>query len=114
MEFKNIYYIFVIIVITILYEKYKLHQEGEDDLKHYELVKTYLLNGSSLARSKKPIIWIHNEYDINARWWASFGSRNTKCLNQPYLYLTIKSIIDQCGDDFNICLIVRSTGNIDI
>ena len=42
---------------------------------------------------------------MNARWWKSFGSRNTKCLNQPYQYLTIKSIVDKCGEHFNICLI---------
>ena len=98
-------YIFILLIVSVVYEKYKLHNDTEDGMQHYELVKKYLLNGSSLARSKKPIIWIHNEYEINARNWDSFYSRNTKCLNQPYLYLTIKSIIDQCGDDFNICLI---------
>jgi hypothetical protein len=30
-------------------------------------------------------------------------------LNQPYLHLTIKTIIDHCGDDFNICLIDDET-----
>ena len=43
--------------------------------------------------------------DVNQRSWISFSSRNTKDFNQPYQYLTIKSIIDKCGDDFNICLI---------
>ena len=105
MEFKNLSYMLILIVLTVLYEKYKLSEQSKDEMKHYELVKNYLLNGSSLARSKKPIIWIHNEYDVNARNWESFYSRNTRCLNQPYMYLTIKSIIDQCGKDFNICLI---------
>jgi len=105
MEFKNMSYILILLIITVVYEKYKLHNDAEDGLQHYELVKKYLLNGTTLSRSDKPIIWIHNEYEINARNWSSFYSRNTKCLNQPYLYLTIKSIIDQCGDDFNICLI---------
>jgi hypothetical protein len=62
-------------------------------------------SNSSLAKNKKPILWIHMKYDINARWWSSFYSRNSTDLNQPYLYLTIKSIIDTCGKDFNICLI---------
>ena len=83
--------------------------KNNDDIEQYELVKKYLLNDSSLAKSKKPIIWIHMVYDINSRWWPSFSSRNTDCLNQPYLYLTIKSIIDKCGEDFNICLIDDDT-----
>ena len=69
------------------------------------MIQKFLLNDSSLARSKKPIIWIHLEFEKNSRLWSSFFSRNTYELNQPYLHLTIKSIIDKCGDDFNICLI---------
>ena len=26
-------------------------------------------------------------------------------MNQPYKYITIKSVIDKCGEDFNICVI---------
>ena len=101
----------ILLVIAILYEKYKSHYLDEDDMKQYELVRKYLLNDSSLALSKKPILWIHNDYETNARWWASWGSRDTTCLNQPYQYLTIKSIIDKCGGDFNVCLIDDSTFN---
>ena len=101
----------ILVVIGMLYEKYKSHYLNDDDMKQYELVRKYLLNDSSLAVSKKPILWIHNDYEANARWWASWGSRNTTCLNQPYQYLTIKTIIDKCGEDFNICLIDDSTFN---
>jgi hypothetical protein len=48
-------------------------------------------------------------YEKNARWWPSFASRNTDNLNQPYQYLTLKSIIDKCGEDFNVCLIDDET-----
>ena len=105
-------YILTIITMTlagILYEKYKDTEMNDEDAKNYELVKKYLLNDSSLAQSKRPLLWIHMTYDINARWWPSFSSRNTNCLNQPYKYLTIKSIIDRCGNDFNICLIDDDT-----
>ncbi len=74
-------------------------------MTNYKLVRQYLLNDSSLAQSKKPIIWIHMVYETNARWWPSFSSRNTDNLNQPYQYLTLKSIIDKCGKNFNVCLI---------
>jgi len=99
--------------VGILYEKYKNYIADDDDTKNYELVRKYLLNDSTLAQSKRPIIWIHNEYNQNSRFWSSFGSRNSYDLNQPYLHLTIKSIIDKCGDDFNVCLIDDdSFGNI--
>ena len=48
-----------------------------------------------LAQSKKPIVWIHIPYEINSRSWDSFYSRNSENLNQPYLYLTIESIINR-------------------
>ena len=68
----------------------------------YDLIKKYLLNESPLYGMAKPKIWIHSKYEINARSW---GGRNTNNLNQPYLHLTIQSIIDHCGDDFHVCLI---------
>ena len=68
----------------------------------YDLIKKYLLNESPLYGMAKPKIWIHSKYEINARSW---GMRNTHNLNQPYLHLTIQSIIDHCGDDFHVCLI---------
>jgi hypothetical protein len=72
----------------------------------YDLIKKYLLNESPLYGMNRPKIWIHSKYDINARNW---NSRNTHNLNQPYLHLTIQSIIDHCGDDFHICLIDDKT-----
>lgn len=75
----------------------------------YEMVKKYLLNDSPLYGFNKPKLWIHTKYDINARKWADFHSRNSFDLNQPYLHLTIKSIIHHCGDDFHICLIDDET-----
>ena len=75
------------------------------DEEEYELIRKYLLNDSPLYGFNKPKLWIHSKYEINARKWKSFQSRNTTDLNQPYIHLTIKSIINHCGDDFNICLI---------
>jgi hypothetical protein len=95
----------VLLVMSVMYEKYKKKETFDDETKQYELVRKYLLNHSSLAQSKKPILWIHMNYEINARDWSSFGSRNNENLNQPYILLCIKSIIDKCGNDFNICII---------
>lgn len=71
----------------------------------YKIIRKYLLNDSPLYGYNKPKIWIHTKYEVNARVWRDFYSRNTTDLNQPYIHLTIKTIIDHCGDDFHICLI---------
>ena len=102
--YKYIPYLIMMAGLTILYDKYKLHQQDEETMESYDMVQKFLLNDSSLA-TNKPILWIHNTYDINARDWKSFYSRNSSELNQPYLMLTIKSIVDRNGSDFNICLI---------
>ena len=34
-----------------------------------------------------------------------FGSRSSEELNQDYLYLTLRSIIDKCSDYFHVILI---------
>jgi len=104
-----IYPLVVTITLSLIYNKYKTSEEEDEQMQNYKLVRKYLLNDSSLAQSKKPIIWIHMVYEVNARWWPSFYSRNTDKLNQPYQYLTLKSIIDKCGNDFNICLIDDDT-----
>jgi hypothetical protein len=106
---KFIYPITVSLILGFIYNKYKSSEEDDENMRNYNTVKQYLLNDSSLAQSKKPIIWIHMVYDCNARWWPSFASRNTDNLNQPYQYLTLKSIIDKCGEDFNVCLIDDDT-----
>ena len=74
-----------------------------------ELIRKYLLNESPLYGMNRPKLWIHSTYEKNARQWKDFYSRNTTDLNQPYIHLTIKSIINHCGADFNICLIDDET-----
>lgn len=108
MDFTTLKYVgslTALFVMSLLYNKYKEKEGLDEETKQYNLVRKYLLNHSSLAQSRKPILWIHMNYEINARNWSSFGSRNNDDLNQPYLFLTIKSIIDKCGDSFNICII---------
>ena len=107
-------YVFVLLLLFVLgnlFENYKKSEAKQDKMDQYELIKKYLLNDSTLARSDKPILWVHVTFETNARWWPSFYSRNTACFNQPYQYLTIKSIVDHCGDCFNVCLIDDKTFN---
>jgi len=95
----------VVMGVTYLANKVKSRFKSAEDEDEYELVRQYLLNESPLYGHNKPKLWIHTKYEVNARQWRSFGSRNTTDLNQPYLHLTVKSIIAHCGEDFNVCLI---------
>jgi hypothetical protein len=70
-----------------------------------EMIRQYLLNESPLYGMNRPKLWIHTSYEKNARQWKDFYSRNSTDLNQPYIHLAIKSIINHCGGEFNICLI---------
>jgi hypothetical protein len=88
-----------------LYKKFEDKRILEETTEDYETIQKYLLNDVTLAKSKKPILWIHVPYEYNSRKWLSFGSRSSFDLNQPYLYLTVKSIISQCSKSFTICII---------
>jgi hypothetical protein len=99
----------VLCIIAFLYSRYYDKIDRVQGYSNYDsMIRQYLArhDSPSLAdKKKKPLLWIPICYDINARKWESFGSRNTTELNQPYLYLTIKSIIRHCNDSFQICLI---------
>jgi len=98
-----------VIGVGMLYQRYQDSEKRKLSKDNYELIKKYILNESSLANLKKPIIWVHIPYSKNAREWESFGSRLTLNLNQPYLNLTVKTLIEKCGKSFHICLIDDET-----
>jgi len=100
-----IFLFFILIVLGILYRKFEDKRLKEENSENYETIQKYLLDDVTLAKSKKPILWIHVPYEYNSRKWLSFGSRSSLDLNQPYLYLTVKSIIARCDDSFTICII---------
>jgi hypothetical protein len=105
---KLVRYVSVFIILTaigILYDKYKKKWGFLDTTQQNEkYIQNYLLNEKSILNGK-PIIWIHNKYEVNSRNWLSFYSRNSKELNQPYKKLCIDTMIKFCGEDFNICLV---------
>ena len=92
-------------VVTYYGKQITSNLYGDQPDTDYKLVKQYLLTDSSLFGNNKPKLWIHTKYEINARKWWDFGSRNTTDLNQPYIHLTIQSIINHCSQDFHILLI---------
>ena len=104
---KNIaLYVFALSLVAVAsYVATKFKSPFEEGKDEYALIKKYLLNDSPLHGYSRPKIWIHTKFEYNSRIWASFQDRSSTNLNQPYLHLTIKSILDQCSDDFHICLI---------
>jgi hypothetical protein len=102
----NYIILFVILIsLGILYQKYLEKQTTTANFDSYGEIKKYLLKDKTLDKSKKPILWIHIPHEYNSRNWLSFGSRSSNDLNQPYLYLTVKSIIKNCDESFKIVLI---------
>ena len=95
---------FVLIVLGFLYRRIEDKRIREENKDNYEAIQKYLLDDETLGKSKKPILWIHVPYEYNSRKWLSFGSRSSFDLNQPYLYLTVRSIIKHCEESFTICI----------
>lgn len=91
----NVLY-FILLALVIL-TVYKVTAPFESAITTYHMGKKF--------DESKPILWMHAEGEVNARRWLNFYSRNTSELNQPYLYLTMKSVHDKCGGSFNVCLI---------
>ena len=98
--------VLILLVLLFLYTRMEQKRIREEEDENYGLLQRYLLNdSSSLEKVKKPILWIHIPFEYNARHWISFGSRSSFDLNQPYLFMTVQSIVRECGDSFHICLI---------
>lgn len=109
---KNMnHYIFALVLIvgaSYVGNKFKNYFVENKEVE-YDMIKEYLLNDSPLYGFNKPKLWIHSKYELNARKWLDFQSRNNNNLNQPYIHLTIQSIIDHCSHSFHICLIDDET-----
>jgi hypothetical protein len=109
-KIMNHYLIAIVLIGLATYVGNQIKERLDTTEKdEYEMIKKYLLNDSPLYGYNKPKLWIHSKYEVNARKWKDFYSRNTTDLNQPYIHLTIKSIINHCGNDFHICLIDDET-----
>ena len=99
------YYLFAFGVVAIAGFMGMQTKQAFTQNDEYTLIKKYLLNESPLYGFNKPKLWIHSKYEVNSRQWKSFQSRTSTDLNQPYLHLTIRTIINHCSNDFNVCLI---------
>ena len=73
---KAIYSILIILIVGFIFNNWEKDQKDKQQVQGYDLVQKFFLGDKSLAKMniKKPIIWVHIPYDINARKWESFFS----------------------------------------
>jgi len=98
--------VFVVLSIASIYV-YRYYQNAEhyyDRLTQQKYASEYVM-GDAPWKHRAPYLWVHAQGEYNARDWASWGSRTSEQLNQPFLYVTMKSVLETCGESFNICLI---------
>ena len=99
-------FLIILLAIGFLYKRYEDKIDRENGEVNNNYIQQYLLDDtSSLDKNKKPILWIPINYEYNARNWMSFGSRSSLELNQPYLYLTVNTLLSQCSQSFKICIV---------
>jgi len=121
-NFVNLVVLFVGLTTAIfLYRRMEDKKLKEIQKDEYDSIRKHLMDEKKiLAESTpkpdtpdkpetRPILWIHIPYDYNARNWENFGSRSSFDLNQPYLYLTAKTIVNRCKDSFRISIIDDSS-----
>lgn len=107
--FNYIALFFILIMLIFLYNRFLHNQSAYWSTDKYDGMRRYLLDKDKGRSDLRPILWIFVPYDHNSRKWIDFGSRSSTELNQPYLYLTVKSIIQHCDKSFNICIIDDSS-----
>ena len=98
----------ILMTVGILYKRYEDKLSSDMSARNDAAIREYLITDSDDLTGivqTKPILWIPIHYEYNSRNWDSFGSRSSYDLNQPYMYLTVKSIIHHCKESFHICLV---------
>jgi len=107
-----LYFFLIILLITyLIYVYYQQLYEKDIIVFKGEIidVTTFFYSESYLKTSKNRKLWIHIPFEKNSRKWANFGSRTSTDLNLDYMTLCIKSIIDHCGETYDIFIIDDST-----
>jgi len=98
----------LLVCLIILTNNYytKINEKKTNEFRNELIdIDSYFYSDEYIKRSKKRKIWIHIPYDKNSRKWTNFGSRTSYDLNCSYIVLCIKSIIDTCGDSYDIIII---------
>ena len=75
----NLILIFIgAVILMFLYRRMQERDARLSEMEDYRSIREILQEQrEDLAKSSKPIMWIHVPYEYNSRHWQSFGSRGT-------------------------------------
>jgi len=109
--FKQSVIIFLLLIILFLFSRYYNKQQRihTPQIESHHMTDPIKIREYLQQRFRKPVIWIHIDYDYNAMNWSSFFSRGNFDMNIPYINLTVESIINKCSKSFNICIVNDKT-----
>ena len=101
-----IYLIIAVLFCVLMYKYYKnKHDNKVMEFKKENVdIDVYFFSDLYLKKSKNRKLWLHIPFEKNSREWESFGSRSSHKLNLAYMSLCIKSIIDWCGQTYDIII----------
>lgn len=91
--------VFLLLAFQMYKQKYYAFKQEVLDVNDF-----FFKDINHLKRSTKRKLWIHIPIEKNSRKWEHFGSRSSYNLNSDYLLLCIKSIIDHCGQYYDVIL----------
>ena len=104
-----IFSIICLLIIGYIYKKVYNYIETNERKDDIDLINKYLISENKsvnkLKTNNRPKIWLFLNNTINSQKWENFGSRNTNNLNKDYINLCISSIINKCGNDFDIMIV---------
>ena len=105
------FFIIILLIAYLVYVQYNKLQEKDIIVFKGEIidVTTFFFSDSYLKKSNNRKLWVHIPFEKNSRKWKNFGSRTSTDLNLDYMTLCIKSIIDHCGETYDIFIIDDST-----
>jgi hypothetical protein len=100
-------YVFIVVLFSVLMYRYykKKYDNNVIEFKKENVdIDVYFFSELYLKKSKNRKLWLHLPFEKNSREWESFGSRSSHKLNLAYMTLCIKSIIDWCGQSYDIII----------
>lgn len=101
--------IVVLMGLSYISKSIKMKEDRISDMFNKDSINKYLQERNEIMNSTKPILWIHIPYEANTRNQTHHGSPVSMNLNKPYINMTVKSIIDYCGESFTICVVDDTT-----
>tara|TARA_Y100000389_G_scaffold205106_1_gene263253 strand:- start:9768 stop:10736 length:969 start_codon:yes stop_codon:yes gene_type:complete len=101
--------VIILLISSVLYNKFKRYESKAKCREDRDAIERYLIQSDIEYSDSKPNMWIYVPTDYNARCWQSWGSRSSDAVNQPYLGLSVGSIVSKCSAEFNICSVTDNS-----